>query len=196
MDGLLNIIDKIITENDAECKSAIEHAEKQAKEIIAKAELDAKKIAEDSQNSAEVKVKLVNEKNISGAELEYKRRILSAKGRIISETVAAAADYLCNLPDKEYFDKIRKLALNGALQGIGSITFNQCDKARMPEDFVNNLNKSLPDGKSIELSESVGKFNGGFTISYPEMLVDCTFESLLDDNADDIKDALGQILFA
>ena len=82
------------------------------------------------------------------------------------------------------------------MQGIGSITFNQRDKARMPEDFVNNLNKSLPDGKSIELSESVGNFNGGFTISYPEMLVDCTFESLLDDNADDIKDALGQILFA
>ena len=196
MDGLLNIIDKIITENDAECKSTIEYAEKQAKEIIAKAELDAKKIAEEAQSAAETKAKLANEKNVSGAELEYKRRILSAKGRIISKTVAAAADYLCNLPEEEYFDKIRKLALNGALQGTGSVTFNQRDKARIPEDFVSNLNKALPDGKSIKLSESTGDFKGGFTISYPEMLVVCTFESLLDDNADDIKDELGQILFA
>lgn len=196
MDGLLNIIDKIITENDAECKSTIEYAEKQAKEIIAKAELDAKKIAEEAQSAAETKAKLANEKNVSGAELEYKRRILSAKGRIISETVAAAADYLCNLPEEEYFDKIRRLALNGALQGTGFVTFNQRDKARIPADFVNNLNKALPDGKSIKLSENTGNFNGGFTISYPEMLVDCTFESLLDDNADDIKDELGQILFA
>lgn len=196
MDGLLNIIDKIITENDAECKNTIEHAEKQAKEIIAKAQLDAEKIAEQSRNDAQIKTKLAGEKNVSGAELEYKRRILFAKGRIISETVAAAKEYLCTLSEKEYFDIIGKLALNCALCGTGYITFNQRDKARLPSDFLNNLSENLPDGKSIALSENTGDFNGGFTISYPEMLVDCTFESLLDDNADDIKDELGRILFA
>ena len=196
MDGLLNIIDKIITENDAECKSTVDYAEKQAKEIIAKAQLDAKKIAEDSQKKAENKAKLAVEKNVSGAELEYKRRILSAKGRIISETVAAAADYLCNLPEKEYFDIIRKLVIKSALQGTGSITFNRRDKSRLPADFLKSVIQDLPEGKSIVLSENTGEFDGGFTVSYPEMFVDCTFESLLDDNADDIKDALGQILFA
>ena len=196
MDGLSKIIDRIISDNDAECGAMREKAREKAKEIIDEAKFSASAATEKILSENEQKIQLIISKAHSGSLLEYKREILAAKGKIISEALENALDCLCNLDENEYFSNIKTLAVKNALSGKGEIVFCSKDKSRIPDGFVDTLNKELDAGKSLVLSEKTVDCRGGFVIEYPEMTCDCRFEALLEDNADEIKDELGAILFS
>jgi vacuolar-type H+-ATPase subunit E/Vma4 len=88
------------------------------------------------------------------------------------------------------------LIIKNALNGKGSLSLSKKDLERLPENFEGKINSQLSDGKSIEISGNAASFDGGFVVEYPEMRIDCTFESLLNDKIDEVRDELSKILFA
>ena len=196
MDGLSKIITKIQEENAEECKRTLDEADKTAEKIISEAKTEAQEIKRQAAEKSEKEAALVMEKAASGAELEYRRIILAAKCEIIEAVTQAAMDYFAGLDDEKYFSYIERLAADGALAGDGKIMFSERDFKRVPKDFEKSLNQKLGKGKSLSVSDEFASCRGGFLIIYPEMRVDCTFESLLDDAKEDIRDTLGRILFA
>lgn len=196
MDGLTKIITKINQDNKAECERIVAEAKTKAAEIIESAKLDGKAQSDKIIADAKAKALLIDAKAKSGADLEYKRSILYTKCKIINDTIEKSIDSLSSLDDTEYFANIEKLILAFALDGEGLISFSEKDVKRTPDGFIDSVNAKLEKGKSVKISDKHINTKGGFVLVYPEMRVDCTFESLIQDVSDDIKDILSRILFA
>lgn len=196
MDGLTNIIAKIHEQNEADCKLVIEAAEEKAQKILEAAKNDAASIASKIEAETDAKLAVIKTKSVSSSELEYKRAILSKKSELINSVLSKALDGIRNSEDDVYFGYIEKLIIKNALNGKGILSLSKKDLERLPENFEEKINSQLSDGKSIEISGNAASFDGGFVVEYPEMRIDCTFESLLNDKIDEVRDELSKILFA
>lgn len=196
MDGLTNIITKINAQNDEMCLSVVNSAKEKADAIIENAKKEAEQYLDKQRSYLEVKNASDKSKAESSAEFEYKKVLLEKKSALIDECMKKALDELCSLPEEVYFDKIKTLAVKYALNGEGRLCFNEKDISRLPEGFEALLNKALDDGKTLKISKEACDIASGFIIDYPEMRVDCTFSSLMEENSDSIKDAVNRILFS
>lgn len=196
MDGLNNIIEKIKLQNESECLSVIESAEKKAKEIKENAKAELEIVCNKIKADTDEKISVIMSKAKSTADLEYKRVLLLEKGRIVSDIMKEAYNSLCNAESEVYFSNLEKLVLKNAIMGKGKIVLSEKDNKRLPADFLDGINKKLGEGKELVLSEAFLNTDGGFVLEYSEIKVDCTFSSLIDENADDIKDEISKLLFA
>ena len=196
MDGLTNIIAKIHEQNNVECQNILDTAESKAKIILDKATKDAEVVASKIESDTRKRCDIIDSKAISTAELEYKRAILTKKSEILDKMISDAVDKIKKCPENEYFGYIERLILSNALSGKGVLKMSQFDLNRIPSGFESKINEQLSDGMIIQLSNEPASFDGGFVIEYSEMRVDCTFESLINDKLDDIRDELSRVLFA
>jgi V/A-type H+-transporting ATPase subunit E len=196
MDGLTKIISKIQSDADSQCEAILSKAREQAQAILNEAKIKAEKQESIILEKAVIDANLIAEKAESACELTQKRVMLETKGNIIKEVTNDALNYLCNLEVSEYFDNIKFLVKSNALSGNGTIMFNSVDFGRIPCDFEKVVNELLDDDKSISVSNETINCKGGFVLSYDEMRVDCTFESLIEDASETIKDKLNEVLFS
>ncbi len=196
MNGLEKILQKIADDNKSTCQNILDKAKAEADKIISDAkkegEIKAQKIIDDATKKAE----LDELKAESGAELSYKRKILSAKLEIIDEVIESTKDSLKNAGDAEYADTIISLACTYAEDGEGEMKFSEKDLKKFGKKFEDKLNEKLPKGKKIKISDTPADIDGGFLLCYEDTIQNCTFDALIDDNADEIKDNLAEILFA
>ena len=195
MDGLTNIISKIDEQTKLECDEIIAAAEKDAEAIIQDAKNKADAVARAIYDETEKKANVIDNKAVSSSELEYKRVILSKKSEILDACLESALSEIAKLSDDEYFSCIEKLLVKGACEGEGTVFFNEKDRARLPEGFIKNISEKL-GSKVLKLADESVNIIGGFVIEYPEMRIDCSFESLIADKKDDIRDQINKALFA
>ena len=196
MDGLTNIIAKIHEQSEAECKGVLEAAEEKAAKILADAKNEAENLVSKIESETDAKISVIKTKAVSSSELEYKRAVLSKKSELINSVLVDALTGIKNSKDDVYFGYIEKLILENALCGKGILSFSDKDLKRLPDGFEAKINSQLAEGKNIEISKDAASFDGGFVVEYPEMRIDCTFESLLNDKIDEVRDELSKILFA
>ena len=196
MDGLTNIIAKIGEQNEAECNEIIAAAENSAKAIIQEAKNQADLVVRAVNDETDKKVSVIDTKAVSSSELEYKRVILAKKSEILDACISSALEEISKLSDNEYFGYIEKLIVGGAVEGEGKVYFNAKDNARLPDGFVKNISEKLGNDKSLKLADECIDIMGGVVIEYPEMRIDCSFESLIADKKDDIRDQINKALFA
>lgn len=195
MTGLEKIIQKIEADSDKECQSILSAANDEAGAILKKAEEEAKLI---SSRIAEAALK-ENEKDktfvSSKAELDLKKGLLAEKVAIVNSVIASALKKLLALPDAEYFKAIAPLVLKYAQSGKGTLHLSSADLKRLPTGFEAELNKSLGEGRSVEVSNEAVDIDGGFVLVYKDIEQNCSFSSLLATRTDEIKDELYTLLF-
>lgn len=196
MNGLTNIITKITEQNESQCQAVINSAKEKAQSIVDNAKKSADEYLKKQQEFLDIKNASEKSKAVSSAEFEYKRVMLSKKCELIDECMKESLASMCNAQDDVYFGYIKTLASKYALAGKGSVSFSKKDLDRLPDGFEKELCECAGDGKTLEISKEAIDTEGGFVISYPEMRVDCTFASLVEENADNIKDAVNKILFS
>ena len=63
-------------------------------------------------------------------------------------------------------------------------------------DFCKKINGLLGETKKVSISDNPFDIDSGFVIEYPEIRVDCSFESIIRDKNDEIRDELTRVLFA
>lgn len=196
MDGLTNIIEKIGQQNDADCKAVLENANKKAEEILAQANVDAKAVSDSILKAADEKIKIIDAKAVSSSELEYKRVILQKKSEILDDVLMKAVSEICSLDDASYFELIEKLVTSNALVGEGTLRMSDKDIKRLPLGFEEKLATLLSEGKKIVVSKTPFECGGGAVIEYPEIRIDCSIASLVEDKKDEIRDEINKVLFA
>lgn len=196
MNGLEKIFQDINEDAKKECNEIINKANKTADEIINKANEEAKKILSSEEENLKNLSEDLNNRGKSTANLEKRRIILLEKQKIISDIIQKVYNKLLSLPDKEYFDILIKIAEKN-IQGIdGEIIFNEKDKQRLPNDFIERLNKKAQkQGGNIKLSENTVKIDGGFKLIYGGIEENCSFSSMFHSNQDALKDKLNEIVF-
>ena len=191
MNGLEQILLKIEEDNNNKIKQITEDiindGKAQAAEITAAAQKQADKIMADAQKKAAQ----IAESAAVGSKASAARKITSAKAEMINDCMLYAAQQLKNLPDDKYFDALLKLILKYAHPEDGELILSSRDVSRLPKDFVDKANSGLSkNGGRIVLSDTTLDIDSGFILRDGGIDENCTFDALIKENSDKIKDAL------
>ncbi len=196
MNGLERILKDIKDDAQVECDKIINQAKQKAGNIINEANNQAQKNLSFEQEKLKVLENDLNNRSQSAAKLEKRRMVLSEKQKIISDIIAKAHKRILDMPDKEYFDVLMKIALKNINKGNGEIVFNTKDKKRLPQKFISDINiRAEKIGGKIILSDKTADIDGGFLLIYGGIEENCSFEAVFHSNFEEFRDMVNRTVF-
>ena len=89
---------------------------------------------------------------------------------------------------------LKELAVKNAISGDGVMRFSKDDTAKLPQNFISNVNSALSGKGSVSLGEPCDIYSG-FMLVYGDIDVNCTFSSLVSEKRDELFDELNKLLF-
>jgi len=195
MAGLNKIIERIAQDSAAKCDGIIFDAQNDATKIKEAAIVKVNNDKAATIDTANKEAKALVDMAESGAQLEGKKVLLATRVEIIEKAIAKASEKLASMPEEEYFAAIYALVKNYAQDAEGSMLLSEKDLGRLPKDFEKKINADLKGGK-ITVSKDPADISEGFILVYGDIEINCTFDALIADAKDDIKDELYNIIFA
>lgn len=196
MAGIDKIIEEILKDGRTQAKEKTDAAEKQAEEIRAAAEAEAKSLAEEADAKAQREKKLILERAESSGDMQKRQALLTAKQELISSVLEQAYERLLGLEEDAYFAFLESLLEQHALPKAGILYLNEKDKNRMPAGFEENAKRIGADkGGTIEFSEETRQMDGGFVLVYGGIEENCSLSALFRDRRDELSDLAGSVLF-
>ena len=189
MADLRIITDQIRQEAELKAGEILSAAEKEYAEILASYKQKAEKDGAEALENARKDSERLTTAAISGAAKDKSQAILSAKNRLIEETLQKAEQTIYDLPDAEYMALMEKLLAKHAPKG-GEILFNQKDKARLSEGMKAAMQKA-----NVTLSDAVADIKGGFVLKCGLVEENCAVEALLREHHEALVDLVCHELF-
>lgn len=196
MTGLEKIIQEILNEAQETADRTLDEAARQAKEIteLAKRQSEEEKnrILEQAQTEADGLL----ERAKSAAQLEKRKRILSAKQEIIQNVIDRTKESILSLTSEYYFDLILKMAKEHAQPMEGKILFSMTDLNRLPAGFVLQLNNALEKkGAVLRVAEEAAEIDGGFILIYGGIEENCSLKAIFESRREELVDKVHELLF-
>lgn len=195
MTGLEKIIEKIDTDSEKDCASVIAAAYEKAKKLESDAEAERKQMTRDILDGAAERAGEIAERGEASAQQIKRQTLLKAKIEIVNEVMETALSEIKSLGEKEYFDILLKLAVSNARKGSGVMLLSSKDIGQAPTGFINNVISQLPSGYEITISDKPADIDGGFILVYGDIDVNCTFEALVGERRDELKERVCSIIF-
>lgn len=196
MAGLEKIIERIASDSAAKCDGIIFDAQNEAQKIKDAAAQQSSDNQAAIVEAANKEAKAIVDMAESGAELEGKKQLLATRVEVINKAIDVASKKLGNMPDDEYFAALYALAKKYAQSGEGTMLLSKKDLGRLPKDFDKKINEGLAKGAKISVAKDPSNISDGFILVYGDVEINCTFDALIEDARDDIKDELFSIIFA
>lgn len=197
MTGLDEMKTAILEESRKGAQRILEEASQKADAVLEAARRQAEAEAQEILLRAQEQKRLELQKAESGGELEERKTLLAEKTRILNETIAMALNKLRALPDKEYFDVIKRLAAANARAEKGELRFSKKDLDRLPAGFETEINRALPkEAGSVTVSKTPAGIADGFLMVYGDIEQNCSFEALVESGLDAIRDLLYHEIFS
>ncbi len=196
MTGLEKIINKIDSDNTVRCEQIISSAEKKAEALKLSAKADAEKKAGEIINAANEKKQKIMSVQKSGNEQLKKQMILNAKIDLINSVINASSKKLDSFSDSDYFEFLLKLISKYAVEGECVFLANSEDNARMPDSFRSSAAAvAEKKGARISFTDESINIKNGFILRYGLIEINCSFDSIIDENREDLKEKVNSILF-
>lgn len=198
MSNLENLTSKIIQDAELKAENVIKEARGKEIEIISKRVEAAKKAAATMTENANMEAKSMIDRALSKAELEVRNRKLLAKQQVMDKVFEEAEKRLSkiNLETFQEFVKTSILALD--IDGDEKIIMSLDDKAKLPQDFLEKLNKELVSaGKkgNMEFSDETRNLNGGYILAKGGIEINNSFKSMISSLRDELEYGVNKILF-
>lgn len=195
MTGLDRIVGEIEAESKKSVESVLAQAREKADEITAEAEKQIAAEEKEIDAHAQAEAASIQKQAEDGADIIKRRGLLSAKQEIIAQTLEAAKQKLYGLSDSEYADFLGKLVIKNADDGKAQIIFGTEDVSRIPSGFVSQIDRELPEGKSIEQGTDRADFAHGFILSYEGAAENVSIDELFLAKKDELTDIIKDTLF-
>lgn len=196
MTGLEKIINTIDSDNAVRCEQIIASAQKRAESMKAEAKAQAEIKANEILGSAKEKCEKTADIQESRNAQIQKQVLLNTKINLINSVISAASQKLDNLTDSEYFDFLIKLIKKYAGEGPCEFIANAKDTARMPESFRSQaVAAASANGAELTFSEKTEDIKNGFILRYGLIEINCSFDSIIDENREELKEKVNAILF-
>ncbi|AEE92206.1 V-type proton ATPase subunit E [Tepidanaerobacter acetatoxydans Re1] len=198
MEGIAKIKATILEEAQEEKQKLLENARAQARDIRAKYENKAEEILNDILEKANRAAEEKKRRILSMAQLENRKALLQAKQQIIDEVFEKAKAKLKNMSDEDYSNLIAEMLLKSVVTGNEEVVISEDDKNRITPDFIKKINEKLKSmGKqgNLRISETPGKMIGGFILKSEDMEINCTFDSLINMEREELETEIAKILF-
>ncbi len=197
MTGLEKIIEKIGLDAKSASAEVQAMADAHCAEILRNAEAECKKIDAQAETDRAAARADILARGESGAQMERKNRILTAKQEMIHAVVDSAKRRLMELDSIDYFVLLGKLAEKYAQPGDGVMYLSASDLARVPAYFRGTLaDIGAKKGGTLTLSDAPRDLTGGFVLAYGGIEENCTFEAMFEDNKERLQDVVREKLFS
>ena len=196
MTGLEKITSEIKADADKSVAAIIDKANAEAKSILAGAEKEAAEAVAKINHDVSVRLSASKSTAESAAALKKRRLILEEKQKLIGEVIEEAKNLIYALPDNVYFEKILKLAEKNVNPAEGTIIFNAKDLSRLPADFETKLNAvAVAKGGKLTVSKETRPIDGGFVLLYEGIDQNCSITSLFETHIESVQDKIQKLLF-
>lgn len=192
MNGLDKLKNKITEDAKLTADGIIADAKKNADEIMASANEEAKGVQAEILIRAEKKADEILKGARSDANLEGKKMILSKKQTIIDGVFKKADEIISSLSDADYFEIIYALVKKNSR--TGELVLCENDKSRKPSDFEDKI-KAISDGK-ITVSAEYARIKNGFILKSESVEENCSFDAIIQENVEKLKDETAKLLFS
>jgi V/A-type H+/Na+-transporting ATPase subunit E len=197
MTGLDKILKAIEAEAQAGADTVIAQATREAETILLNAKSEAEAKCKVIAEKSEADVKAVISRAESAAALQEKKILLDAKQQIISNIITSARKSLDGLSSPEYTKVILSMVKKYAHNKPGKILFSSADRARLSNDFTEQIKTVLAGktGAALELGKEEPSFEGGFLLVYGDIEENCSFDALFAAERDMLQDKVNSLLF-
>ncbi len=190
------IIEKIDNDAAESCKKIVIEAENKADKILAQAKEDGDQVTSQIIDQAEKQGERMLVMSKSRAEQQSRQTILAAKVQAINDAVSESLNALNNQSEEDYFDSIIKLLDKHVIEGECIMMFSSRDTARIPNGFSEKAIKCAKEkGCKLSFSDKSAKIDSGFILKYGDIEINCSFDALIEERREDIKEVVNSILF-
>jgi len=196
--SLEKILERIQQDAQSEVDRIKGRASATADEILKKAQAEAETLKVQALEDARDEAKQRGERIVATASLDLRKALLAEKQETIDTAFQAAVDILVKMGDAEYRKIIKDMILPNVQTGDEEIILSERDKARLGDDFVQEINRQLAEsGKKGNLTISQDTYNivGGFVLRRGQIELNSSFESLFKSSRDDLESEVSKILF-
>lgn len=189
MTGLEKILGQISDEAEQTARQHLQQAQQQVDEVMTKTDAELASMQEKHEQSLADQTKNILERAQSAADLEGRKQVLQYKQGLINQTVAEAKQTMQALSVQEYFSVLLTIAGKAFEGDQATMALGANDLQRLPRDFAGKL----PAG--ITLSDTPANIENGFVLIMDGIDINCSFEALFDDKAEQLQDKTASILF-
>ncbi len=212
MNGIEKITSQIIADAEKYEKKVRENCLEQC-DIARNTEKErADAVCEEERKKCDIECAGVAERAISSAKVIERNILLDAKNARIDGIFKLARERLEDLDEEVYLSFLEKnlkkavellnapeedgFGYDGADTGIYTLILNKNDKAEFGEKLLKNT-EDLISGRacSMVLSDKCAEICGGFILSRCERELDCSFETLLREASQTMRQEINAILF-
>lgn len=193
MSNVKNITSKILKDAEAGKENILATADEEKNKIISKKVSSANEIAKEILDKAEVEAKSKKERVISSAKLKVRNNKLAVKQEIIDEVFEKSIDKLTNLSKEEFLSFVKNTILSMNLSGKQTLVLNEQGLKFVDSVFIEELNKKV--NAQITLCETPGKFKGGFILENNGIEINSTYEALVSSLRDELEFEVAKVLF-
>ena len=196
--GLEHILKKIREETDREMLEVNSGIEKKGKEIAEDGDKKITQLRDDLFRKAEEKAEEEKRSELAKARLDFRKKLLEEKQKLLGETFQTAFEYVRNLDDNSYRNLVKKLVLENAEPGKGKIIVSQKDGKKIDKSLVKEINETLTrSGKpaSYELSHGDIDIGSGFILKTGDVEINCSLDTLFKQKREELEVEVSAILF-
>lgn len=225
MNGIDNITGRIDADAQAEIDAILAQAKAQAADITGRYQQQADRETADIASHSAKNAAEREERLESVAQMEARKVALGAKQDMISKAFDKAMEKLCALPDEEYVETMAQLMAKASETGREQVIFAQKDRQRVGKAIVTRANELLakaaapamnePTSKvgtilnkvvtgvsamtagtaMLTMSEETRPISGGFILRDGDVEVNCSFETLIRLQRNELAAEVAHILF-
>lgn len=198
MSNLENLTSKIINDAREKAEGILNDAKVKEKELIAKKKDEAEKVAKDIIEKSNLEGKNLFDRAISKNELKVRNEKLVAKQQVIDKVFNEAIKELSNMSSEDYLKYIKNNLKSVKLQGHEEIIVSENDKDKISEEFINELNSTIAkdvEKANILLSKSTRPISGGFILSRSGIEFNYSYDALVNSLRYEIENEVATMLF-
>lgn len=193
MSNIKNITSKILKDAEAGKENILAAAEEEKSKVLSKKVSSANEIAKEILEKAEVEAKSKKERVISSAKLKVRNNKLAAKQEIINEVFEKSIDKLTTLSKEEFLSFLENTISSMNLTGRQTLILNKEGLKFVDSEFIDKLNEKI--NAEITLSETEGNFKGGFILENNGIEINSTYEALVSSLRDELEFEVAKVLF-
>ncbi|MDU3724006.1 V-type ATP synthase subunit E [Clostridium celatum] len=193
MSNVKNMTSKILKDAEARKENILATAQEERNKIVSKKESSANEIAKEILEKAEIEAKSKKERVISGAKLKVRNNKLAVKQEIIDEVFEKSIDKLTKLSKEEFLNFVINTISSMNLSGKQNLILNKQGLEFVNASFIEELNSKV--NAEITLSETVGNFKGGFILENNGIEINSTYEALVSSLRDELEFEVAKVLF-
>lgn len=201
MEGLEKILGRIKDESDAKINDLLAKANADASVILREAREKADLQCAEIEKRTDAEIINIKERTVASKELKSKQVKLVARREAIDDTLLYVKEKIGALSIKEYGDLLSKVfdkfvTKEKVKEQNVKLCFGEKDLKNLSKDVIDGLLKNAKDkGINMTLSDKAANIKNGFLLDYGDILENCSFDAMIDQNKEVFEDKINKVLF-